>query len=183
MDPLVDATGQPYSYTGDDPVNLVDPNGLAPYNYTFDLGLNSIPPAQLATFLRQNCSTVFAVSGCPDNFQVGQELPLATHIAGFTESFPVCVTSIGASSFTLTALPGHPEGADRTITFTFEQGSDGEDLLNVHTSSNGSLLTKPPLEIPDFLIAKSTWASMAAGFEWAYAQAQYLKSQGEVGDV
>jgi hypothetical protein len=183
VDPLVDATGQPYTYTGDDPVNEADPNGLAPYNYTFDLGLNSIPPPQLASFLRQNCSTAFGVSGCPDNFQLGQELPLAVHVAGFTESFPVRVTRIEPSSFTLTALPGHPEGAGRTITFTFEQATDGEDLLNVRTSSNGSLLTKPPLEIPDFLVAHSTWASMAAGFEWAYAQAQYLKAQAGVGLV
>jgi hypothetical protein len=27
VDPLVDATGQPYAYTGDDPVNEVDPSG------------------------------------------------------------------------------------------------------------------------------------------------------------
>ena len=27
MDPLVDETGQPYAYTGDDPVNLIDPTG------------------------------------------------------------------------------------------------------------------------------------------------------------
>jgi RHS repeat-associated protein len=30
VDPLVDETGQPYAYTGDDPVNEVDPGGLAP---------------------------------------------------------------------------------------------------------------------------------------------------------
>jgi hypothetical protein len=28
-DPLVDVTGQPYAYAGDDPVNASDPNGLA----------------------------------------------------------------------------------------------------------------------------------------------------------
>ena len=28
MDPLVDLTGQPYAYAGDDPVNLTDPLGL-----------------------------------------------------------------------------------------------------------------------------------------------------------
>ena len=28
MDPLVDLTDQPYAYTGDDPVNAVDPDGL-----------------------------------------------------------------------------------------------------------------------------------------------------------
>jgi hypothetical protein len=28
VDPLVDETGQPYAYTGDDPVNGVDPSGL-----------------------------------------------------------------------------------------------------------------------------------------------------------
>ena len=29
VDPLVDVTGQPYAYTGDDPVNESDPSGLA----------------------------------------------------------------------------------------------------------------------------------------------------------
>ena len=33
VDPLVDATGQPYAYTGDDPVNGVDPNGLSPWGW------------------------------------------------------------------------------------------------------------------------------------------------------
>jgi len=28
VDPLVDVTGQPYAYTGDDPVNAIDPDGL-----------------------------------------------------------------------------------------------------------------------------------------------------------
>ena len=28
MDPLVDATGQPYAYTGDDPTDETDPTGL-----------------------------------------------------------------------------------------------------------------------------------------------------------
>ena len=32
MDPLVDDTGQPYAYTGDDPVNGTDPSGLSWYD-------------------------------------------------------------------------------------------------------------------------------------------------------
>jgi len=35
VDPLVDETGQPYAYTGDDPVNAVDPTGLCSSNGIF----------------------------------------------------------------------------------------------------------------------------------------------------
>ncbi len=33
VDPLVDETGRPYAYTGDDPVNGVDPLGLSPWGW------------------------------------------------------------------------------------------------------------------------------------------------------
>jgi uncharacterized protein RhaS with RHS repeats len=38
VDPLVDETGQPYAYTGDDPVNGVDPNGLDYWLFRFQWG-------------------------------------------------------------------------------------------------------------------------------------------------
>jgi hypothetical protein len=37
VDPLVDATGEPYAYTGDDPVNGVDPLGLWGWNPISDV--------------------------------------------------------------------------------------------------------------------------------------------------
>ncbi|MCL5048806.1 MAG: RHS repeat-associated core domain-containing protein [Firmicutes bacterium] len=39
VDPLVAQTGQPYSYTGGDPVNLTDPSGMCPYGLEVCPGL------------------------------------------------------------------------------------------------------------------------------------------------
>ena len=38
VDPLVEQTGQAYAYTGDDPVNGVDPNGAAASPLPVNLG-------------------------------------------------------------------------------------------------------------------------------------------------
>jgi RHS repeat-associated protein len=38
IDPLVDVTGQPYSYAGSDPVNIGDPSGLCPLPAAGDSG-------------------------------------------------------------------------------------------------------------------------------------------------
>jgi hypothetical protein len=142
------------------------------------LGLGGVPPSTLAIFFQQDCSWVFPLAGCTNDFEVNQTLHLNEKLAGITESFPVCVAYIGSTSITFVALPGHPEGAGRTITFTFEQGTSGEDLLNVSTSSNGSLLAKAPLDILDFPIAHQTWENLANGFNYAYADYQYNKQQG-----
>jgi hypothetical protein len=41
VDPLVDATGQPYAYTGDDPVNDTDPSGLDTFGECIGAQLNA----------------------------------------------------------------------------------------------------------------------------------------------
>jgi RHS repeat-associated protein len=68
-DPAVAATGQAYSYGNGDPLNEVDPLGLAAYHFSFDLGsLGS--PQDLAAYTRANCSSLFPIAGCVDNFEV-----------------------------------------------------------------------------------------------------------------
>lgn len=51
VDPLVAQTGQPYSYTGGDPVNGVDPSGMCPYSLEVCPGLPQYqysPPTTIA---------------------------------------------------------------------------------------------------------------------------------------
>ena len=53
VDPLVDETGQPYAYTGDDPVNGVDPSGLRfmGNNENCNMAGNITPQADMGCYL------------------------------------------------------------------------------------------------------------------------------------
>jgi hypothetical protein len=67
VDPLVDATGQPYAYTGDDPVNCTDKIGLGPIvNPDAPLGLlpsDFLPPGNEGWITYQpSASTLQAAS-------------------------------------------------------------------------------------------------------------------------
>ena len=59
-DPLVDVTGQPYAYVGDDPVNNVDPSGL------FCWGLCSISNAWNDTGGKAVSAGLVTLSWVPD---------------------------------------------------------------------------------------------------------------------
>jgi RHS repeat-associated protein len=62
VDPLVDTTGQPYSYANDDPVNASDPNGLNTEGYCLDLTLG---------FAGSNVGGTFCIVEANGNQQVG----------------------------------------------------------------------------------------------------------------
>ena len=173
-DPAYSQTDQAYAYAGNDPVNQTDPSGLAPYKFTFNLGFNNVDPSVFAQYTHRNCALVFPLSGCVDNFYAGQKLPLVMKIGILTESFPVRVHDIMNTSFSFTALPGHPEGAGRRITFNFFLGNECVDFLSVSTSAGGSLLTKPPLDIVNFPIARETWQILANDIGWDYGEHPHL---------
>ncbi len=168
---------------GDDPVNEADPSGDASqggppaptpsatsYDYSFDLGtLGS--PTTIATFVHEDCANVFPISGCDDNFRQGEDMLLQERLlfGVYTQSFPVEVKTVASTYFSFVALPGHPEGQGRRITFSFTQATCQDLYLHVYTSKNGSALTHWfGLRTVDFWIAHETWAEFASNIEETY---------------
>ena len=113
----MDATGQPYAYTGNDPVNGTDPMGL--YSYTDDWDLGSLSatgsPAAIMSYFQENLQSVFPFStgGCT---AVVLNETCALEFGGKIN--PVEVTQVTATSFQFTAEQGHIDPAGSTITFS-----------------------------------------------------------------
>ena len=178
-DPAFSTTDTAYTYSGGDPVNGSDPTGLtggAPpptpsatsYEYSFDLGELGTPE-DVASFARDDCSQVFPISGCINDFQAGQTMLLQKRVLWglYTQSFPVKVDVAADTYWIFEALQGHPEGPGRKITFSFTSGSACADVdLHVYTSSNGSLLTHlPVIRNIDFFVAHETWKDFAVNIK------------------
>ncbi|MGQ0575742.1 MAG: hypothetical protein ACT4RN_16295 [Pseudonocardia sp.] len=72
-------------------------------------------PEQLMAQFNTNVDGYFTFSGCGRHIREGQVCQLGTPIG----KAPVRVVAVSATGFALRSLPGHPEGADRTITFRF----------------------------------------------------------------
>lgn len=160
-DPIEARTRQPYQYSAGDPINKADRSGLDAYHYSYDLGSLGTPQ-DLAGYTQANCSFLFPIAGCADDFQVGDSLPLHQDVVIPLVSFPVRVINVSKNSFEFEALPGHPEGEGRTITFSFCRDSDNNNKLHVDTSSEGSPLTDWwGLKDVNFAIAHGTWSSFA----------------------
>jgi RHS repeat-associated protein len=180
-DPLVSQTGQPYAYAGDDPVNNGDPSGMATsgppaptpsatsYDYSFDLSTLA-SPKMVATFVHEDCYYIFPIQGCVDDFTKGEHMPLQEKIGPYTQSFPVEVETVGSTFFSFVALPGHPEGQGRRITFSFTQANSCQDVyLHVYTSKEGSAVTQwPGVRTIDFWLAHNTWSDFANNIRVIY---------------
>lgn len=131
--PVEGGSANDYEYCAGDPVNCTDLTGEKAYSYTYDLGRTGTPE-ELLSYAISNCSRAFPISGCTSGFQEGDELDLRKSFGIYVQSFPVRVTNITATSFSLVARDGHPEGRGRTITFTFyqEPGSFPEQASSVN---------------------------------------------------
>lgn len=116
VDPMEGGSANAYDYCSGNPVDCADPAGTHSYSYSYDLGTRG-SAADLAAFTVANCSSVFGIGGCRDNFEEGDRLDLFEEFGPYTQGFPVEVTKITSSSFQFVALKGHPEGAGRLITF------------------------------------------------------------------
>jgi hypothetical protein len=87
----------------------------------------------------------------------------------YTQSFPVEVLHATSTSFEFVAIAGHPEGEGRTIAFSFCDGSNGDTMLNIDTSSDGSLVTDWwGVRNADFFIAHRTWSEFAGNIRANY---------------
>jgi hypothetical protein len=96
VDPLVNETGQPYAYTGDDPVNGVDPGGLKCVGA--EGFLNSIPLGGSAcNVVRGNASAIAGslqgVSAVFSGISVSAQLVTLGGLVGLPEDAPFEVTA------------------------------------------------------------------------------------------
>ena len=111
---------------------------------------------------------------------MGDTLALSSFDAGISTDFPVKVVEIGTRHWKFEALPGHPEGAGRTITFEF-RSVNGRNQLHVFTSDNGSVLTELPLYPYNFFGAKRAWSRFANKVKLNYAYRTYDGVRGSGG--
>jgi hypothetical protein len=73
VDPLVDETGQPYAYTGDDPINALDPSGLG------------LIPSWVSSAADSIGHGVISVGECLENYDCLSPEGLANAGAGFAD--------------------------------------------------------------------------------------------------
>jgi hypothetical protein len=106
------------------------------YDYSYTLSTASaLPPQPVLRMAVRNFGAYFPFSGCPSVIQPGDICPLH----GPNGNNPIRVESITATSFTFRSLPGHLEGADRLIKFSFvQEGAGGPLFLEVHASGPAS---------------------------------------------
>ncbi len=95
--------------------------GRAPYSYRLKYPLYSkedrakaLSNKALFQYVSNNLHRLFPIPGMVSNPTVGQEIDLYGN--------PVVVTQVTSNSFSLRSLPGHAEGADNLITFSFRNG-------------------------------------------------------------
>ena len=87
------------------------------YAYGYVLAYPPQPGSKpVARMAERNFSAYFPFSGCGSVLSVGQVCTLGGDAPG---GGPIRVVAVTPTSFTFVALPGHPEGANRLITFTF----------------------------------------------------------------
>ena len=131
------------------PVSDTLPTNPQPGSYgSYSMGLpvqgRVWTPQQVATEVVNHIDQYFTFTGCGPTLYVGKTCDLNTDIG---VPAPVQVIAINSTGFALKSLPGHPEGAGRTITFVFEAndvpGNLGLETLQVDAFgplSNSSLL-------------------------------------------
>ncbi|HZU13864.1 MAG TPA: RHS repeat-associated core domain-containing protein [Chloroflexota bacterium] len=162
VDPFVDRTQQPYSYTRGNPMNMVDLSGLFSYQYTFSLGSvqQTGGAANVMAYLQAHLGTMFPFStgGCTTvvlnehcvfvPFQIGPAQVLD----------PLYVSAVGATCFTLATTPdNHDIGPRGHVTFgTYDSG--GTVYLQVTADAPHAAWWIDPVAPGD---AYDTWFSLA----------------------
>ncbi|MFB6879037.1 hypothetical protein [Streptomyces sp. NPDC056323] len=139
---------------------------LSNYAYTCDFSVYPVSGKNSeellnAVFSRATThfSTYFPFKGCGQVLRVGATCDLFGGKGEPVAAAPIRVLAVGGHSFTFLALPGpgHPEGAGRTITFTFVV-KGGQLRLQVSAQGKPGLLSKPSLNIG---VVTQTWGTYA----------------------
>lgn len=140
------------------------------YNYAYSLGIpwpQSVlqTPASIMTEVAYNFAAYFPfASSCASLPAVGGRCDL--YNAGTTN--PVRVVERTATSFTFVSLPGHAEGADRYIRFTFYKvGADPYADLRLQAQAWGPWTAAAAATISSGL-ANYFWSQFAANVGRAY---------------
>ncbi|WP_026423113.1 hypothetical protein [Actinokineospora inagensis] len=125
------------------------------YSYEYPLALETAQtPESLTTSVATDFRRFFPFdSDCPRLPPIGGRCDLYVLPGIPVPSNPVQVIDRTSNSWTFQSLPGHTEGAGRTIVFSFEPSPTG---LELHTRANG----------PYTLTAAATIYSGGAYFFW-----------------
>jgi hypothetical protein len=132
-------------------------SGLKWSNYTFTYALDqrfaSWTPQQMVSVLNRNFDGYFTYRGCGKKLVVGRECRL--RVPGGPDG-PIRVTRVGRDRFSFLSLKGHPEGANRTIVFSFVK-EQGRMKLRVQASGKASRLSRlGPLN--SWTVARGSWS-------------------------
>jgi len=109
------------------------------YNYGYVLSYPPAPSPQATLHMAvTRFSTYFPFQGCGQVLKAGQ----VCNLVGPNGNNPIRVVAIGPTSFTFLSLPGHFEGPNRTIVFSFIEQlqpiATHRLFLNVHASGPSS---------------------------------------------
>ena len=112
-------------------------HGWSSYSFRFELWRKPVAggranflawkPYQMMAELNSRFSHYFTFTGCGQHLHVGQRCTLKT----ITGGAPVEVIAIAPDGFALRSLPGHPEGAGRTIRFQFQPFTNGAEISSM----------------------------------------------------
>jgi RHS repeat-associated protein len=131
-DPAAPLTLAPYSYSWNAPTAFVDPSGLSAegdYHYEASYSLEPVPftPAEINREVTTYFSEYFPFKGCGNELKEGADCQLRF---GPSRN-DIRVEDVTDTSFTFRSMPGHDEGPDKLITFSFGYSNDGELQLTV----------------------------------------------------
>ncbi len=105
------------------------------YSYTYPLpNTAGMSPEQVWCDVSSHLNQLFPLANVPSSIHVGDvmhlQIPTAPGLPGIGDA-PVQVTDVGNNGFSFVSLPGHAEGAGRTISFTMAPQPDGTVGLQV----------------------------------------------------